>query len=56
MYTKAQHIFMYMFVNAHTIAGRSGICPGKPLSISALVPRKTKLMVAKVHGFPYSRN
>ena len=38
---------MHQWSNRHTTAGRSGINPGNPLSISPLVPRKTKLMVAR---------
>lgn len=37
-----------MQISEHTTAGRSGIKPGNPLSISPLEPRNTKLMVAKV--------
>lgn len=36
----------------HTIARRSGINPGNPLSISDLTPRKTKLMAAGAYGYP----
>lgn len=41
----------YTNTHEHTTAGRSGIKPGNPLSISPLVPRKTKFMLGKQKNY-----
>lgn len=49
--SKALDQIKFMNYKQLTTERRSGINPGNPLSMSARLPRKTKLMVAEVYGY-----